>query len=158
VGRRTVLAAAITASAVTAIAAGGTAVAGAATRAGYSDAIEAEDMIHTIDIQQVACAACSGGARITGLGGAHNGDASTYFSIPENGYYTVTVYYSSDRPRDLSINDKRLRGLDSGAADTVAKRSIRLYLKTRFRVAEVSVGYHTGTPGADVDRIEITRA
>jgi len=157
VGRHTVLAAAIAATTVTALAVGGTAVAGASTRSGFSDSFEAEEAIVSNFAQRVPCGACSGGMRVSGLGGPDNGTIMSYVDIPENGYYTVTVYYTSDRPRDLSVNDKRLRHLDSGGVDKVAKRSIRLYLKEKFRVARVELGYDTGTPGADVDRVVVSR-
>src|SRR5690349_6512483 len=127
VGKRTVLAAAMAVTTISALAAGGTAVAGAASRPGFSYAFEAEKMLLSNDAHRVACRACSGGERITGLGGSDNGDASTYVDIPENGYYTVTIYYVSERPRDLSVNDKHLRRLDSGGPDKVAKRSITVY-------------------------------
>jgi hypothetical protein len=157
-GKRIIVATAVAAAAVPLLAIGGTAVAHADAGPGFSTSIEAEDGIRSIDLRDVPCGWCSGGARVTNLGGRDNGSLTFYLWIPAEDDYTVTVYYASDRPRDLTVNDKRLRRLDSGGWDKIAKKSVKVHLKERFhRPAVIDLGYDTHSPAADVDRIVVSR-
>jgi hypothetical protein len=156
--KRTVVAAAAVVATVPLLAVGGAAVARADTRPGFSAAVEAEDGIPSYYLRKVPCGECSGGARMTGLGGQEDGSLLFYIVIPEDGDYTVTVYYSTDRPRDLAVNDKRLRHLDSGGLNRVAKAPVVVHLEQHFhRPAAINLGLGSGAPAADVDRIVVSR-
>lgn len=158
-GKRTVVMSAVAAVTVPLLVATGTGLARADTApsAGFSTTIEAEEWLAGNGATVVHCGACSGGKRVTGLGGSENGVLTIYSRIPEEADYTVTVYYVSSRTRDLSVNEKRLTGLNSGGRDRVAKRSLTLHLREKFgRPAILHLGYDTGTKGADVDKIVIS--
>jgi hypothetical protein len=160
-GKRTVVAAVAIAATVPPLAVGGAGLARADTTpsAGFSTTIEAEDWLAGNGATVVHCGACSGAKRVAGLGGHDNGVLTIYVRIPEEADYTVTVYYVSDRKRDLSINERRLTGLDSGGWHKVAKRSIKLHLREKFgRPAVIDLGYDTGTKAVDVDKVVIRSA
>jgi hypothetical protein len=158
-GKRTVVtSAAATAAAL--VVAGGVSIAHAdvTPRAAFSQTLEAEhDGIPSNGVHTVDCGFCSGGARVAGLGGHDNGDLTFYFWIPAEADYTVTVYYVSGATRALSVNRKRLTGLNSGGWDKVGKRSVKVHLKEEFhRPAILDLGYDTHSRGADVDKVVVT--
>src|SRR5436309_3304072 len=129
-GKRTIVTS-VAATAAALVIAGGVSVAHAdvTPRAGFSQTVEAErDGIPGNGVHTVDCGFCSGGARVAGLGGHDNGVVTFYVWIPEEADYTVTVYYVSGASRALSVNDKRLTGLNSGGWDKAAKRSVKVHL------------------------------
>ncbi len=158
-GKRTIVTS-LAATAAALVVAGGVSIAHAdvTPRAGFSQTVEAEDDgIPGNGVHAVDCSFCSGGARVTGLGGHDNGVVTFYLWIPEEGDYTVTVYYVSGATRALSVNDKRLTGLNSGGWDRVAKRSVKVHLRERFgRAAEIDLGYDTHSKAVDVDKVVIS--
>jgi hypothetical protein len=157
-GKRTLVAAAAAAVTVPLVAVGGATVASASARPAFFQSVEAEGWAVGNDAHVVQCGSCSGGARVAGLGGTDNGVVTIYVDIPEDAVYTVTVYYTSAGSRDLSLNDKRLRHLDSGGWEKVAKRSVKVRLEEHFhRPAIIDLGYDTHTVAADVDRIVVSR-
>lgn len=139
----------------------GGAVANAATTApaaAYRQSFEAEDWATSGGAKVVKCPACSGKARLTHLGGKSDGNVQIALTVPKNGYYTVTVYYVSGTTRGLLVNTKRLKGLNSGGWNTVAKVSVRLFLPSLNgpRRATIDLGYGTGGKAVDVDRIVVS--
>jgi hypothetical protein len=158
-GKRTIVTS-VAATAAALVVAGGVSIAHAdvTPRARFSQALEAErDGIPGNGVHTVDCGFCSGGARVTGLGGHDNGDLTLYFWIPEEADYTVTVYYVSGETRALSVNGKRLTGLNSGGWDRVARKSVKVHLKEQFhRPAVLDLGYDTHSRAVDVDRVVVT--
>jgi hypothetical protein len=139
----------------------GGAVANAATThpaPAFRQSFEAEDWAVSGGAKVVTCSACSGRHRVTHLGGRTDGNVTIAVTVPKDGYYTVTVYYLSAGTRDLMVNTKRLKGLDSGGGNTVARASVRLFLPALNgpRRATIDLGYGTGSKAVDVDRIVVS--
>jgi hypothetical protein len=128
-----------------------------ATPARFAAAVEAEDGIPGNFVRTVDCGACSGGQRVTGLGGRDNGVLTFYVDIPEDADYTVTLHYVSGATRALSVNGRRVTGLNSGGWDKVATRSVTVHLTERLhRPAVLDIGYDTRTAGADLDKVVVS--
>ncbi|MFC0527171.1 hypothetical protein [Phytohabitans kaempferiae] len=108
----------------------------------------------TGDGAQIAdCAACHGGARVRYLG-----RLTVYVDVPVAGRRTVTVYYTTGQPRELSvaINDDAVGTFDVNGADWESPKSIEFDATIPAgRVAMRFYGAnHANAP--DIDKVTIS--
>jgi Mg-chelatase subunit ChlD/uncharacterized membrane protein len=113
--------------------------------------------------QAVACAACSGGGRVDGIGaqgGTAQGSVTFHVTVASQGYYTLNVYYSNGdsvaRTAQVSVNgDSTARAFGApptGAWEVIQSAPMSVWLVAGANTVKFS---NPAGAGPSIDRIEL---